>query len=130
MELCNGITSKIKTKVRSLSPRDFSKYKPVLYSSVDNLECTLNITLVLNACLIAIYYMVSEVKDKDGHITTTNANVEENFRTWFQKFELYIVALEKNAKTRQCKMCSISVHCRRKNKRSAQCTNIRRSGRR
>ena len=30
--------------------------------------------LILNAYLVAIYYMVLKVKNKHGHITTTNAN--------------------------------------------------------
>ena len=56
MELFNDITPEIETKVHTLSLREFSKYKRVLYSSENKLECTRNITLVLNECLAAIYY--------------------------------------------------------------------------
>ena len=39
-------------------------------------------------------------------------NVEENFRIWFKKFELYLVALEKTLKPNNVK-CSLYLHIAR-----------------
>ena len=56
MELLNDVTPEIETKVHPLSLWDDSKFAPVLYSSVNKLECIWNITLVLNACFVTLYY--------------------------------------------------------------------------
>ena len=70
---------------------------------VNKHECTWNITLVLEVCLVAIYYLVSEVKNKYGHIITANANDRD------QKFELCLMALEKTLKPDNVK-CALFLH--------------------